>query len=211
MSVSQAQLSSHRSQVFFRSFPLTSNSFPNVRRLKFNFFKIHMNYVVFMSRTIKILISNWPRTQKFSQLLQAGKTVALDFALHGHSLLPIFVLWLVKIWQVSSCGKLMHHLESAAIRSLLLLMANWFLVEKYATCQSRKSDFGWYRFNCAMYFIWILKKIKLEPGIIWKLVTCHRITSKNTWLRWVDTWARETLKWYWSADTLFWQLCSQTS
>ena len=26
-----------------------------------------------MSRTIKILISNWPRTQKFSQLLQAGQ------------------------------------------------------------------------------------------------------------------------------------------
>ena len=45
----------------------------------------------------------------------------------------------------------MHHLESAAIRSLLLLMANWFLVQKYATCQSRKSDFGWYRFNCAAH------------------------------------------------------------
>ena len=29
------------------------------------------------------------------------------------------------------------------------------------------------------YFIWILKN-KLEPAIIWKLVTCMRITSKNT-------------------------------
>ena len=28
------------------------------------------------------------------------------------------------------------------------------------------------------YFIWI-KKIKLEPAIIWKLVTCQRITSKR--------------------------------
>ena len=55
------------------------------------------------------------------------------------------------------------------------------------------------------YFIWI-KKIKLEPAIIWKLVTCQRITSKNTWPRWVDTWARDTVKWYWSAGTLFWQL-----
>ena len=35
-----------------------------------------MKYDVFMCRTIKILIANWPRTQKFSQLLQAGKTVA---------------------------------------------------------------------------------------------------------------------------------------
>ena len=41
------------------------------------YFLIHMKYVVFMCRTIKILILNWPRTRKFSQLLQAGKTVAL--------------------------------------------------------------------------------------------------------------------------------------
>ena len=29
---------------------------------------------------------------------------------------------------------------------------------------------------------------------------------KNTGPGWVDTWARDTVKWYWSADTLFWQL-----
>ena len=23
---------------------------------------------------------------------------------------------------------------------------------------------------------------------------------------WVDTWARDAVDWYWSADTLFWQL-----
>ena len=50
------------------------------------------------------------------------------------------------------------------------------------------------------------KKIKLEPAIIWKLVTCQRITSKNTWPLWVNTRACDTAKWYWSADTLFWQL-----
>ena len=26
------------------------------------------------------------------------------------------------------------------------------------------------------------------------------------WLRWVGTWARDTVRWHWSADTLFWQL-----
>ena len=36
-------------------------------------------------------------------------------------------------------------------------------------------------------------KNKLEPAIIWKLVTCQRITSKNTRPRWVDTWARDTV------------------
>ena len=30
--------------------------------------------------------------------------------------------------------------------------------------------------------------------------------QKNTWLRWVDIWDCDTVKWYWSADTLFWQL-----
>ena len=29
---------------------------------------------------------DWPRTRKFSQLLQAGKTVAFDFDHHGHAL-----------------------------------------------------------------------------------------------------------------------------
>ena len=56
------------------------------------------------------------------------------------------------------------------------------------------------------YLIWILKKSKREPAIIWKRVNCQRITSKNTRPRWVDTWARDTVRWYWSADTLFWQL-----
>ena len=62
------------------------------------FFKIHMKYVVFMCRTIKILISNWPRTRKFSQLLQAGKTVAFDFAHHGHALVTLYVQFLCSDW-----------------------------------------------------------------------------------------------------------------
>ena len=56
------------------------------------------------------------------------------------------------------------------------------------------------------YFLSILKKIELDSGIIWKLVTCQRITSKNTRPRWVNTWALNMVRWYWSPDTLFWQL-----
>ena len=77
-----------------------------------------MKYVVYFCCTIKSLISNWPRTRKFSQLLQAGKTVAFDFPYHA--LRPIFILWLVKIWQVSSCGKFMQHLESCLLWQLKL-------------------------------------------------------------------------------------------
>ena len=51
-----------------------------------------------MCRTIKILISNWPRTRKFSQLLQAGKTVAFDFAHHGHALVTLYVQFLCSDW-----------------------------------------------------------------------------------------------------------------
>ena len=39
-----------------------------------------------------------------------------------------------------------------------------------------------------------------------KLVICQGITSKNTRPRWVNTWARGTVRWYWSAGALFWQL-----
>ena len=51
-----------------------------------------------------------------------------------------------------------------------------------------------------------LKKSKCEPAIIWKRINCQRITSINTRPWWVDTWGRDKVRWYWSADTLFWQL-----
>ena len=97
-----------RSSTFW-SYPLTIYSFSNDCRLKFTFFKIHIKYVVFMSvspRTITILISNWPQTQKLSQFFYTPR--------------PIFMLWLVKIWQVNSCGKFMQHLESCLLWQLKL-------------------------------------------------------------------------------------------
>ena len=52
----------------------------------------------FMSHTIKILISNWPRTRKFSQLLQARKAAAFDFSRHGHALVTLYVQFLCSDW-----------------------------------------------------------------------------------------------------------------
>ena len=57
-----------------------------------------MKYVVFVWRTIKMLISNWRRTRKFSQLLQAGKTVAFDFSHHGQELVTLYVQFLCSDW-----------------------------------------------------------------------------------------------------------------
>ena len=34
---------------------------------------------------------------------------------------------------------------------------------------------------------------------------------KKTQPRWVDFWARDTVRWYWLADTLFWQLSSDNN
>ena len=122
LTVSRAQVSTHRGQVFFWSYPLTRYWFSNDRRLKFNFFKIHMKYVVFMCRTIKILISNWPRTRKFSQLLQAGKTVAFDFAHHGHALVTLYVQFLCSDW--SKFDRWVHAENLCSILNLVYF-DNW--------------------------------------------------------------------------------------
>ena len=73
-------------------------------------------------RTIKILISNLPPTRKFSQLFTntGGEDLFLPRSRVGHVLRPIFMLWLVKLWQVSSCGKFMQHLETCLLWQLKL-------------------------------------------------------------------------------------------
>ena len=63
LTVSRAQVSTHRGRVFFWSYPLNSCYFSNDRRLKLSFFfQTHMKYVVFMCRTIhsiRILRQSW--------------------------------------------------------------------------------------------------------------------------------------------------------
>ena len=86
---------------------------------------IHTKYVVFMSpwpRTIKILILNWPRTRKLSQFLQntGGEDLFLRWSHVGDAVRSIFKLWMVKIWQVSSCAKFMQHLENCLFWRLKL-------------------------------------------------------------------------------------------
>ena len=86
-----------------------------------------MKYIVFMSlwpSTFIILISNWPRTRKFSQLFKNARRENRCFSLFsgqsrfGHAPRPIFMPWLVKIWQVSSCGKFIQHLETCLLQQL---------------------------------------------------------------------------------------------
>ena len=113
-----------RSSIFW-SYPLTNDQFQMIAGSSLFFPRIHIKYVVFMSlwpRTIRILISNWPRTRKFSQFFKntGGEDLFLPWSRVGHALRPIFMLWLVKIWQVSSCGKFMQHLETCLLWQLKL-------------------------------------------------------------------------------------------
>ena len=64
-------------------------------------------------RTVKILISNWPRTRKFNRLLHPFDfpTIVTRWSRSTSN----FMLWLVKIWQVSLCGKFMQHLEKCSL------------------------------------------------------------------------------------------------
>ena len=51
----------------------------------------------------------------------------------GHrGLCPIFMLWLVKIWQVSSCGKFMQHLETCLLWQLYAF--DWLWRSFVSTC-----------------------------------------------------------------------------
>ena len=70
LTVSRAQVSTHPGRVFFEVIRWQVTSFQMIAG---SFFKIYMKYVVFMSlwpSTINTLISNWPRTRKFSQLFK---------------------------------------------------------------------------------------------------------------------------------------------
>ena len=120
-----------RSSIFW-SYPLTRYWFSNDRRLKFNFFKKnHMKYVVFMCHTIKILISNWPRTRKFSQLLQAGKTVAFDFSHHVDALVTFYVQFLCSDW--SKFDRWVHAENLCSILNLVYFNS-WSWQSFVSTC-----------------------------------------------------------------------------
>ena len=115
---------------------------------------IHMKYVVFKSlwaRTFKILISNWPQTRKFSHFFKntGREDLFLPWSRVGHALRPIFMLWLVKIWQVSSYGKFMQHLESCLLWQLrltafLTVFFHWMHKMKYSCYQESTVIHGWF-------------------------------------------------------------------
>ena len=108
--------------------------------------------------TIKILISNLARTRKFSQLFKntGVEDLLLSWTRVGHALRPIFMLWLVKIWQVSSFGKFMQHLETCLLLTaeadrvlsqlvmFFTVFSHWMHKMKYSCYQQSSVIHGWF-------------------------------------------------------------------
>ena len=157
-----------------------------------------------MCRTIKILILNWPRTRKFSlavalDFAHSGHSLVTLYAqflssdwskfdgwVHDENLCSILNLvyftefcvnlWCFKLSFSTGCTKW----NSADIRRLLLFMASLFtgfFVEKYVTCQSRKSDFGWHRFR------------------FWPCLMRKRVEKSEAMLALLDTFRELHLQW----------------
>ena len=117
LTVSRAQVSTHWARVFW-SYPLTSCYFSNDRRLKFNVFKMHMKWVVFMSRTFKIFdfeLTSDVKIQPAFICREGNRFWLFSLSCVDHALSPLFVFWLVKIWQVSSRRKFLQRLETCLL------------------------------------------------------------------------------------------------
>ena len=120
-----------------------------------------------MCRTIKLFISNWPRTRNFIQLLQAGKTVAFAFAHHGHALVTLYVQLLCSDW---SKFDMWVHEENLCTILNLVYFDSWSWQSFMSTCDV---------FNC-LFPLDVQYEIQLLSGVFcWSWLVC----LLNFWLR----------------------------
>ena len=115
LTVPRAQVSTHRGRVLFWSYLLTNYQFQMIASSSLFFPMIHIKYVVFMSlwpRTVKILISNWPRARKFSHFFKNKGGEA--FSYHGHALVTLYVQFLY-----SDCSKFDRWVHAENLCSIL--------------------------------------------------------------------------------------------
>ena len=95
----------------------------------------------------------------------------------GHALRLIFILWLVKIWQVSSCGKFMQHLESCLLWQLKLTE---FCVNLW--CFKMSFSTGCTKWNSAAIKSLLLFIASLFIGfLVEKYVACQSWKSDFGW------------------------------
>ena len=125
LTVPRAQVSTHRGRVFFKviRWQITSFKWSQAQVYSFQGFISNM---LCLCHYGPALLGFWFQTDLGSENSSSffkstgGEDLILPWPLVGHALRPIFILWLVKIWQVSLCGKIMQHLESSLLWQLKL-------------------------------------------------------------------------------------------
>ena len=122
LTVSRAQVLTYRGQVFFAVIRWQVTSFQMIAGSSCIFFLIHMNYVFFFSVQLKFWFKTDLGPENSASYYRQDSCFWLcsPWSRVGHALRPFFMLWLVKIWQVSSCGKFMQYLESCLLWQLKL-------------------------------------------------------------------------------------------
>ena len=126
-SADQYHLTVPRAQVYFLKLSADKLPVSNDRRLKFIFSKdSYQICCVYACQYGPALLGFWFQTDLGSENSSSffkstgGEDLILPWSRVGHPLRPIFILWLVKIRQVSWCGKIMQHLESSLLWQLKL-------------------------------------------------------------------------------------------
>ena len=146
---------------------------------------IHIKYAVFMSlwlRTIRILISKWPRTRKFSQFFKStgGEDLLLPWSRVDHALRPIFMLCVGQNLTVEFMRKRyaaswkLFTLTAEADRVLcqlvmfLTVFFLWVYKMKYSCYQESSVIHGWFVY---WVFVWEMPSLSkfgnsISHGII---------------------------------------------
>ena len=124
LTVPRAQVSTHRGRVFFEVIRWQITSF-KWSQAQVYFFQWFISNMLCLFHYGPAPLGFWFQTDLRCQNSASffKSTVGEDFlpwSRVGHALCPIFMLWLVKIWWVSSCGKFMQHLESCLLWQLKL-------------------------------------------------------------------------------------------
>ena len=164
-----------------------------------------------MCRTIKILISNWPRTRKFSHLLQAGKTVAFDFAHRGHALVTLYFQFSCSDW--SKCDRWVDAENFCSILNLVYF-DSWNWQSFVSTCDVFNCLFpldaqnkiqlllGVFCYSCLVGF-WLRNTSLVKVGnpisdgivFVFPLAWCVRVEKSEPILALLDTFQELHLEW----------------
>ena len=127
LTVPRAQVSTHRDRIFFEviRWQITSFKWSQAQVYFFQGFISNM-LCLLCCHYGPALLGFWLQTGLGSENSASffkrtgGEDLILPWSRVGHALRPIFILWLVKSWQVSSCGQIMQHLESCLLWQLKL-------------------------------------------------------------------------------------------